>query len=123
MDLLKINSRDAMPKGGRLTIKTENVFLDREYCNLYPGLKEGEYICISITDTGVGIPPEIKQKIFEPFFTTKPDGTGLGLSIIYETVKQMEGNITLYSEVGKGTTFKIYIPVCKEEEEKRDEIS
>ncbi len=116
-----VNSRDAMPKGGRLTIKTENVFLDKEYCKLYPGLKEGKYIRLSIADTGVGIPPEIMPRIFEPFFTTKSDGTGLGLSTVYGILKQLEGNITVYSEVGKGTAFHIYIPVCKEEERKDKE--
>lgn len=115
-----VNARDAMPKGGELKIKTDNVFLDEECCKIYPGLKEGEYVLISISDTGVGIPPEVMPKIFEPFFTTKKEGTGLGLSTVYWVVKQLGGNITVYSEVGKGTTFKIYIPACKEEIKEKD---
>lgn len=118
---LVVNARDAMPKGGKLTIKTENIFLDEEYCAFYPDLKAGEYILLSIADTGAGIPPEILPKIFEPFFSTKPDGTGLGLSTVYGIVKQLGGNITVYSEVGKGTTFHIYIPVCREKVEKEYE--
>jgi PAS domain S-box-containing protein len=119
---LVVNARDAMPKGGELEIKTENVFLDENYCKIYPGLKEGEYVLISISDTGVGIPPEIMPKIFEPFFTTKKEGSGLGLSTVYWIVKQLGGNVTVYSEVGKGTTFKIYIPVCREEVMKKEKI-
>lgn len=118
---LVVNARDAMPRGGELKIKTENIFLDENYCKIYPGLKEGEYVLISISDTGVGIPPEIMPKIFEPFFTTKKEGSGLGLSTVYWIVKQLGGNVTVYSEVGKGTTFKIYIPACEEEAKKERE--
>lgn len=116
-----VNAREAMPMGGELKIKTDNVFLDEEYCKIYPGLKKGEYVLISISDNGVGMPPEIMPKIFEPFFTTKKDGTGLGLSTVYWIVNQLGGNITVYSEMGKGTTFKIYIPACEEEVEKKEE--
>ncbi|MGQ9618777.1 MAG: PAS domain S-box protein [Candidatus Aminicenantia bacterium] len=112
-----VNAREAMPKGGRITVKTENHFLDEIYCKIYPDLKPGEYILLSISDTGTGIPPEILPKIFEPFFSTKAEGTGLGLSTVYGIVKQLRGHISVYSELGKGTTFHIYLPVCFEEDE------
>ncbi len=119
---LVVNAREAMPNGGKLQIKTQNVVFDEERSLLYPGIKPGEFVQISVTDTGIGIPSEILPKIFDPFFTTKPEGTGLGLSTVYGIVKQLGGHVTVYSEVGKGTTFNIYIPACSEKEiEEREE--
>ncbi len=109
---LAVNARDAMPEGGKLKIKTENMYIGEEYTELYPDAKEGEYILITVEDTGVGIDKEIIDYIFEPFFTTKPEGegTGLGLSVVYGIIKQHGGWINVYSEKGEGTSFKIYLP-------------
>ncbi len=109
---LAINARDAMPRGGKLKIKAENVLIDREYTEVHPEAKTGNFILITIEDTGIGIDKEIMKYVFEPFFTTKPagQGTGLGLSVVYGIVKQHGGWINLYSEKGKGTSFKIYLP-------------
>lgn len=109
---LIINARDAMPQGGTICIETSLTRLDRFYVSRKPEMIPGMYIMLSITDTGCGIPPENLQKIFEPFFTTKPrgQGTGLGLSTVHGIVRQHGWHIFVYSEVGKGTTFKIYIP-------------
>jgi PAS domain S-box-containing protein len=109
---LAINARDAMPEGGTLTIETCNAHLDDAYSARQREVKPGQYVCICVTDTGVGMSADTIQKAFEPFFTTKPigQGTGLGLSMIYGFARQSEGYAKIYSEVGKGTTFKLYLP-------------
>jgi CheY-like chemotaxis protein len=112
---IMVNARDAMPTGGTLTILAENVDLDENYSRVHLEAKPGAYVSIVITDTGTGIPADIRERIFEPFFTTKEIGmgTGLGLSTTLSIVKSHKGFINLDSEVGKGTTFRIYIPATR----------
>jgi len=117
---LSLNARDAMPTGGMLAIETKNVELDEFYCRQYPNCMPGKYAQVLVSDTGFGMDPDTIERIYEPFFTTKDvnKGTGLGLSMVYGIVKQHGGQINVYSEPGRGTTFKIFLPVVEGEIER-----
>ncbi len=116
MNLL-VNAKDAMPDKGTVSVQTSNVEIGEEISAAHPEARPGEYVMISMSDTGVGIPPEVRDKIFEPFFTTKESGkgSGLGLAMVYGIVKQHNGYVWVYSDVGRGTTFEIFLPRCREE--------
>ncbi len=115
---LALNARDAMPGGGKLTIETSNAYLDDEYCRHHAGLRPGQYVLIAISDSGLGMSTEAIERAFEPFFTTKEagKGTGLGLSQVYGFMKQSGGHVKIYSEIGEGTTVKLYLPRHEGEE-------
>jgi two-component system, cell cycle sensor histidine kinase and response regulator CckA len=120
---LVTNARDAMPKGGVITVETSRMAVSKRLLIKHVVLSPGEYVVVSVSDSGVGMPEETQQRIFEPFFSTKElgKGTGLGLSIVYGIIKQHKGDIGVYSEVGRGTTFKIYLPQAVGEEDKVSE--
>jgi CheY-like chemotaxis protein len=109
---LAINARDAMPDGGKLKIETANVYLDENYASKHDDLAPGEYVMVAVSDTGTGMPPDILSRAIDPFFTTKAvgDGTGLGLSMVFGFAKQSRGHLKIESEVGHGTTIKLYLP-------------
>ena len=109
---LSVNARDAMPDGGRLTIESEQVVLNHEYVMAHPWAKTGRYVAITVSDTGLGMPADVLERVFEPFFTTKDAsvGTGLGLAVAYGIVQQHGGMMHAYSELGVGSTFKVYLP-------------
>ncbi|HKU16128.1 MAG TPA: PAS domain-containing protein [Steroidobacteraceae bacterium] len=120
---LAINARDAMPEGGRLTVRTRNVYLDSIFCSEHPEIEPGEFVSISVSDTGVGIEPDVLKRVFEPFFTTKESGrgSGLGLAMVDSFAEQAGGVATIESTVGEGTTVTILLPRCLEEQTVRED--
>ncbi|MDQ2643098.1 MAG: ATP-binding protein [Myxococcota bacterium] len=112
---LSLNARDAMPRGGRLTIETQQVVVNGEYRRAHPWAKPGRYVLLTVADTGCGMRPDIAERVFEPFFTTKPkgEGTGLGLAVVWGIIHQHGGMVHCYSEPGLGTSFKIYLPAAE----------
>ena len=109
---LAVNARDAMPDGGKLTIETQNMVIDSCHQETHPGCEIGEYVCVTVSDSGVGMTPDVQARAFEPFFTTKPvgKGSGLGLSMVFGFLKQSNGFVNIYSEVGRGTVVRLYLP-------------
>ncbi|PTT03428.1 ATP-binding protein, partial [Pseudomonas sp. HMWF006] len=120
---LVLNARDAMPEGGKLVVETSNQVLDRELTEAYDNLEPGDYVMLSVTDNGSGMPQSVISRAFDPFFTTKPigQGTGLGLSMIYGFSKQSRGHVSIDSEIDQGTTVKLYLPRFRGEELSRSE--
>ncbi|MCR0985641.1 hybrid sensor histidine kinase/response regulator [Roseomonas populi] len=116
---LAINARDAMEGAGKLTIEVGNAFIDDAYARAHPEVNPGQYVMLAVTDTGCGMPPEVQAMVFEPFFSTKAEGkgSGLGLSMVYGFVKQSGGHVKIYSEVGQGTTVKLYLPRARKAED------
>jgi PAS domain S-box-containing protein len=120
---LAINARDAMTQGGRLTVRTQNVTLDSVFCAEHPQIEPGDYVSISVTDTGCGIEPEVLKRVFEPFFTTKESGkgSGLGLAMVHGFAEQAGGIATIESKVGRGTTVQVLLPRTREQREERED--
>ncbi len=116
---LAINARDAMDGFGKLTIEVGNAYIDDAYSRLHDDVQTGQYVVLSVSDTGTGMAADVIEKVFEPFFSTKPEGkgTGLGLSMVYGFVKQTGGHVKIYSEVGHGTTLKMYLPRSTQQED------